>query len=294
MREVAEAIAKDSDANPVENKLLQACCRHLEKNELILPTIPEVALKIRRAINDEKASSTKIARIVQTDPSLTARLIKISNSAFYRGRKTIGSCPEAITRLGLRSTRDIITAFSLKTVFTAKSPFIRHKMIELWKHSSFVASISAVLAHKAKGFDPDRAMLAGLIHDIGKVPLLAFADQHIELASNSDHLNETIDRLHGLIGLNIVRQWNFPDDFGDVVIHSENWQRDSGAPADYPDIVMLAQFHSLIGKVDIKTLPKISTLPAYQKIAHHLDANDSITILDIAKDEIQMIQQMLG
>jgi len=291
---VAESITPASDTGPTENRLLEACRRHLENNELILPTIPEVAFKIRRAINDEKANSTRIARIVQLDPALTARLIQISNSALYRGRKTIESCPEAITRLGLKAAQDIITALSLKTVFTARSPFIRHKMIELWTHSSFVASISAVLAHQAKGFDPDRAMLAGLIHDIGKVPILTFADQHIELASNADHLNETIAELRGPVGLNIIRQWNFPSDFDDVVTHSEDWQRDTGAPADYADIVMLAQLHSLIGKVGFKTLPKIGTLPAYRKIAGAFDADGSITILDIAKDEIEMVQQMLG
>jgi putative nucleotidyltransferase with HDIG domain len=292
--QAAELLTKNSDTGPVENKLLLACSRHYENNELILPTIPEVAFKIRRAINDEKASNSKIARTVQIDPSITARLIRISNSPMYRGRKTIESCPEAITRLGLKAAQNIVTAFSLKTVFAAKSPFIRHRMIELWTHSSIVASISAVLAHRAKGLDPDRAMLAGLIHDIGKVPILTFADQHIELANNTAHLDETIERLHRRVGRKIIRQWNFPADFEDVVVHSENWLRDTRAPLDYADIVLLAQIHSLIGKVDIKTLPKIGTLPAYQKIATHLDASGSVTIIDIAKEEIEMIQQMLG
>ncbi|MBL1264654.1 HDOD domain-containing protein [Methylomicrobium sp. RS1] len=292
--EAAEPLTTSSATGQSENKLLLVCYRHFEKNQLILPTIPEVAFKIRRVINDEKANSAKIARTMQADPSLTARLIKISNSALYRGRKTIESCPEAITRLGLKAVQDIITAFSLKSVFTAKSPFIRQRMVELWAHSSFVAAISAVLAHKAKGFDPDRAMLAGLIHDIGKIPILAFADQHIDLVANAAHLTETIDKLHGMIGLNIIRKWNFPDDFENVVLHSENWQRDTGEHLDYADIVMLAQFHSLIGKVDIKTLPKLDTLPAYQKIARRLDASGSLEILDIAKEEIEAIRQMLG
>jgi putative nucleotidyltransferase with HDIG domain len=290
----AEPIMTDITQGPAENELLKACYRHFEKNQLILPTIPEVAFKIRRAINDEKANSTKIARVVQIDPSITARLIKISNSPLYRGRKTIESCPEAITRLGLRAAQDIVTAFSLKGVFTARSPFIRQRMIELWSHSSLVAAISAVLAYKAKGFDPDRAILAGLIHDIGKVPILTFADRHPKLAENTAHIDETIDRLHRLIGLNIIRKWNFPNDFDDVVIHSENWSRDTQGPPDYADIVMLAQIHSLIGKVDIKTLPKIGDLPAYRKIARHLDASGSVTVIDIAKEEIEMIRQMLG
>lgn len=292
--QVASSPIKNFLQGPTENKLLQACCRYYEKNELILPTIPEVAFKIRRAVNEENTNSTKIARLVQVDPSITARLIRLSNSPVYRGRKTIESCPEAITRIGLKAVQDIVTAFSLKAVFTPKSPFIRHRMIELWEHSRIVASISAVLARKAKGFDPDRAMLAGLIHDIGKVPILIFVDHHIDLAINTDHIDETIDRMHGLLGLNIIQQWNFPEDFDDVVIHSEDWHRDTRAPLDYADIVMLAQLHSLIGKADIKTLPKIDTLPAYQKIARHLDASGSVSILDTAREEIEMIQQMLG
>ncbi|MGR8941899.1 MAG: HDOD domain-containing protein [Gammaproteobacteria bacterium] len=293
--QVAELKTQDAGTGRTENRLLQACCRHLEKSELMLPTIPEVAFKIRRAVNDEYAHSKKIARIVQIDPAITARLIKISNSPLYRGRKTIESCPEAITRLGLRAAQDIITASSLQTVFTAKSPFIRHQMIELWTHSSFVAAISAVLAHRAKGFDPDRAMLAGLIHDIGKVPILAFADSHPVLIDNAADLEETVDALHQAIGVNIIRKWFFPDDFAAVIRHSEDWHRDSGAAPDYADIVLLAQLHSQIGKVDIKTLPKIATLPAYRKIAGHLeDASDGIGILDAAKDDIETIWHMLS
>lgn len=285
---------KAAAREPADNPLLQACRRHLENDELELPTIPDVAYKIRRAINDENANSSKVARIAQIDPSITARLIKIANSPFYRGRKTIESCPEAITRIGLNAAQEIITAFSLKTVFTAKSPFIRHKMIELWTHSSFVAAISAVMAHKARGFDPDRAMLAGLIHDIGKVPILTFADQNGGLYESCTQLEEALALLHVDAGIKIVRQWRFPDDFADVIVNSENWHLDSQKPQDYAGIVMLAQLHGLIGKVDIKTLPKIDDLPAYQKLAGYLDACGSISVLDSAKEEIDIVWQMLA
>lgn len=285
---------KAAAREPVGNPLLQACRRHLENDELELPTIPDVAYKIRRAINDENANSSKVARIAQIDPSITARLIKIANSPFYRGRKTIESCPEAITRIGLNAVQEIITAFSLKTVFTAKSPFIRHKMIELWTHSSFVAAISAVMAHKARGFDPDRAMLAGLIHDIGKVPILTFADQNTGLYESSAQLEDTLAQLHVETGIKIVRQWNFPDDFAEVIVNSENWYLDNPKQQDYAGIVMLAQLHSMIGNVGVKALPKIDDLPAYQKFSAYLDACGSISVLDAAKEEIDIVWQMLA
>jgi HD-like signal output (HDOD) protein len=266
----------------------------MQSDDLELPTIPDVSFKIRRAINDDKSNISAIARIVQIDPSITAKLIKIANSPLYRGRKKIESCPEALTRLGLKVTQGIITAFAMKSVFNAKSPVIRQRMTELWEHSSYIASISAVFAHKVPGFDPDRAMLAGLIHDIGIVPILTYADNHPDIITHPKDLLETVKELRAHIGVQIIRRWDFPEDFEDVVINAENWFRNDNNPPSYADIVMISQLHSYIGKVDIKKIPKIDGLPAYKKLAGHLDANDSINILDTAKDEIEHIRQMLA
>lgn len=283
-----------SAASLAKNKLLMDCYRYMQADKLVLPTIPDVSFKIRRAINDDKASSASIARVVQIDPSITGRLIQISNSPLFRGRKKIESCPEALTRLGLRAAQDIITAFAMKSIFKAKSPVIARKMAELWAHSSYVASISAVFAHRIPGFDPDRAMLAGLIHDIGIVPILTHADNHPDILAHPKDLAETVKQLRVDIGVQIVRRWDFPSDFEDVVINAENWFRADNQPTSYADIVMIAQLHSFIGKVDIKKMPKIDDLPAYQKIAEHLDASDSLDILEAARDEIEHIRKMLA
>ncbi len=282
-------------ASLAKNRLYHDCYKFMQSDKLALPTIPDVSFKIRRAINDDNANNSKIARVVQIDPSITARLIQISNSPLYRGRRKIESCPEALTRLGLRASQDIITAFSMKAVFNAKSPIIRKKMQELWAHSSNVASISAVFAHKTPGFDPDRAMLAGLIHDIGIVPILTYADKQPEILENPKDLVETVKKLRSDIGVQIIRKWDFPSDFEDVIINAENWRRTGGDKPDYTDIVMIAQLHSFIGKVDIKKMPKIDELPAYKKlVAGHMDADLSINILDQAKDEIAQIKKMLS
>ncbi|MDD1621979.1 MAG: HDOD domain-containing protein [Methylococcaceae bacterium] len=292
---MTEAELNRKSSELAKNRLYLDCYKYMQSETLALPTIPDVSVKIRRAINEPNASSNKIARVVQIDPSITARLIKISNSPLYRGRRKIESCPEALTRLGLKASQDIITAFALKAVFNAKSPIIRRKMQELWAHSSHVAAISAVFAHKTPGFDPDRAMLAGLIHDIGIVPILAYADREPEILANPADLAETVKELRSQIGVQIVRKWDFPSDFEDVITHAENWFRDSGEHATYSDIVMIAQLHSFIGKIDIKKMPKMDELPAYKKlVSGNLDADLSINILDQVKDEIENIRLMLN
>ena len=170
----------------------------------------------------------------------------------------------------------------------------RKKMHELWTHSSYVAAISAVLAHKTPGFDPDKAMLAGLIHDIGIVPILAYADKQPDILANPKDLAETVRKLRIEIGVQILRKWDFHEDFENVITHSENWFRDESTVPDYADIVMVSQLHSYIGKIDPKKMPKLDELPAYKKlVSGRLDADVSINILDQAKDEINDIQKLL-
>ncbi|NOQ17033.1 MAG: HDOD domain-containing protein [Methyloprofundus sp.] len=288
------AKAGESPASLAKNKLYHDCYKFMQSDSLNLPTIPDVAFNIKRAINDSSANNNKIARVVQIDPSITARLIKISNSPLYRGRRKIESCPEALTRLGLKSAQQIITTFALKGIFNAKSALIRKKMHELWIHSSYVAAISAVLAHKTPGFDPDKAMLAGLIHDIGIVPILTYADKQPDILATPKDLTDTVRQLRVEIGVQILQKWDFHEDFTNVIIHSENWFRDEQQAPDYADIVMISQLHSYIGKIDPKRMPKLDQLPAYHKlVSGNLDADASINILDQAKSEINDIQKLL-
>jgi len=284
----------DVDGSPVDNKLYFECFRDMQNEDLTLPSLPDIALKIRKAIEDESANSHKIAQVIQIDPAFTVRLIHIANSPLHRGRKKIESCPEAITRLGLKAVRDLIISFSLKAVFNAKSPLIKRRMHELWSHSSLVAAICAVLAKKTPGFDPDKAMLAGLTHDIGIIPILTHADSHPELISNPKDLDQAIAHLRGQIGTLIMQKWDFPPDFLEITQEAENWNRDIQEKPDYTDLVIVSQLHSMVGTPKIHKLPRMDELPAYHKLAAgELNAGLSLKILDEARDEIRQVQQLL-
>jgi len=284
-----EAIADKGD-----NPLLAHCLKDLEADTLLLPTLPDISVKIRRAINDVKANNARIAKVVQVDPAITGRLIHIANSPLYLGRKKIESCPEALTRMGLKAAQHFITSFALKGVFIAKSVYIRKRMQELWQHSSYVAAICAVLAHKTHGFDPDRAMLAGLVHDIGVVPILTYADRHPELITDPRQIEETIQDLRTRIGIMIMRRWNFPADFDDVVGEAEKWWRQGPREPDYSDLVILSQLHSFVGTLQIHRYPRMDEIPAYRKVlADAAGADMSKDVLGLAREEIAQIQKML-
>lgn len=276
------------------NPLLAQCLKDMQTRNISLPTLPDISLKIRKAINDERANNSRIARVVQVDPAITGRLIHIANSPLYLGRKKIESCPEALTRLGLRAAQHFITSFAMKSVFQAKSPYVRKRMQELWAHSSYVAAISAVMAHKTHGFDPDRAMLAGLVHDIGVVPVLTCADRNPQLVGNHQQIDQAVEAVRADMGMLVIKAWNFPEDFEDVVVHAENWHRNAPGEADYTDLVILSQLHSYVGTLQIHKCPPIDDIPAYRKLlGKGKEADMSRNILELAKEEIRQIQNML-
>jgi HD-like signal output (HDOD) protein len=216
-------------------------------------------------------------------------LIQKANRTLAKGQKKIDSCSGAIALFGLKATRSSIISYTQKSVFTPKSNQIKEKMAALWTHSQYVASICSILATKTPGFDPDRALLAGLIHDIGMIPILVLADAASELQPVScEDLDFIIKKLQNDIGSSIMRNWGFPRDFEDIAGHSEDWFLDFNKLPNYIDIVIIAQLHSYIDNHQFKNLPQLHQLPGYKKLAQgQLNAMTSLKIIEDAKQHMQ-------
>src|SRR5690606_40020380 len=103
------------------------------------------------------------------------------------------SLTAAIARLGLERVREIVLAVTMRQVFRSRSPLLNKRMVELWMRSTLVAAVAAVLGRRLTGFSSDRALLAGLVHDIGVVPMLANAYEYDELVRDPGLLEATID-----------------------------------------------------------------------------------------------------
>ena len=125
-------------------------------------------------------------------------------------------------------------------LFQARSPFVNQQLKELWEHSREVAANSYVLAQQQKHLKPEQAMLAGLVHDIGALPLYLYADRHHSRLDQTT-LEELIRKFSASIGTRLLQSWNFPNELVDVIAGHENLQRASNSNlADYVDIVTMA------------------------------------------------------
>lgn len=277
----------------LENKLMSKFLDDINHNRLVLPTLPEVALKVRDMVEDPNSSAAQIAVAIGSDPVLSARMLQVANSAAYRPANPINNLQNAISRLGGVVVRNIITSMVMEQLYQGeRNTKVTTHLKKLWLHSTKVAAISHVMARKFTKLKADQAMLAGLIHDIGAIPIINEGIHTPELLEDEALMNKVIHKLHTLIGTSILDDWNFPQELIDVVAQHEQLDRDSDSPIDYVDIVTVANLHSYIGTEHRLAQTDWSTISAFNKLG--LSPEESILAMEEAQEEVAMVQKIFS
>ncbi len=181
-----------------------------------LPTIPVVATKVLQLVNDEESTVEELAKVVQSDPAVAARVLKISNSSFYGAQRQIQTLPHAIMMLGFVTLKSVVVAASVKQVY---HPYgLTEKL--LWEHSFGAGLAARLIATELYRINPDEAFLGGLFHDIGK-QVMNYIDKDkfqeaMQLCYNEGVAFETAEQLlfqytHEEAGSLVIGKWNFPE-----------------------------------------------------------------------------------
>lgn len=181
-----------------------------------LPTIPVVATKVMQLIESDMATAEEMGRVVSGDPAVAARVLKISNSAFYGCQRKIQSLSTAIMMLGFNTLRSLVITASIKQVY---EPYgLVEKM--LWEHSFGAGLAARVIAGNTIFANEEEAFLAGLFHDIGKI-IMNHLDRDKFQAVMQRCYNERIpfteaeksvySYVHEDVGACVIRKWNFPE-----------------------------------------------------------------------------------
>ncbi|WP_083250674.1 HDOD domain-containing protein [Acidihalobacter aeolianus] len=282
----------EQSLSSTEGELLEQFYKALSDGKMQLPSMPEIALRIRELTADEDASLNDLAKVIQIDPSLTARLIQAANSAAYRGTRAVGSVREAITRLGLKRTASLAFSITMHNVFKAKSAKISHQMQSLWENSVEVSAIAYIIARHSRLMDPDHALLAGLMHRVGAVPILLFSEN---LDTHDADVNLAINRLAPMIGGVLLKEWGFAQDIVQAIEEGEQWTRNPDAPADLCDIVIAARLYADIRNDRTLPIDSLNEAPAFRKLGlGDIGSDRSLQMLEDAAEEIASIREFLS
>ena len=253
----------------------------IQNNRIVLPTLPEVALRIRDAAENPDTDVASFAKELGFDAAVSARVMRVANSPLMRGGAKVTDVKAATARIGIQYACNLAVGLAMEQMFQATSDAVDERMRQIWTHSTEVAGISAVLARNYTRLKPDQATLAGLVHKIGALPILRFAEEDRNLLKDLHALDALIDALHGEIGKLILDTWGFPPEIASVPVAYLDFARKPPA-VDFADIVMVANLQSYMGSDHPLGRVDWNTVSAFGRIG--LDPNvNSMEVEDLSE-----------
>jgi putative nucleotidyltransferase with HDIG domain len=184
-----------------------------------LPALPQVVVQVIKLTEDPDSTAQDINRVLSQDQAITARVLKMANSAFYGFPRRIGSITDAIVLLGFRTLRSIVMAASVSDILVQEMPGYALEYGELWRHSQCTAMAARLIARKSKFALLDLAYTAALLHDIGKVILngtMQEAYREVVAKVTDDNISfinaedEILGFNHAQVGARVAEKWNLP------------------------------------------------------------------------------------
>lgn len=199
--------------------------RRIAQGILDLPTLPTVVARIVQLVDNPRTNAATLARLISSDPALTARMLKMANSAYYGFPRRIGTINLAIVVLGFNTVRDLAVSASL-----VERVSLTHEGNDLlgdfWEHSVSTAVASRMLQRSAHGSTVGEAFVAGLLHDIGRLVVARYLpEEYLRVQEELDKDEQPIWTIeqellgmdHGGIGGALCKHWNLPEGICDAI-----------------------------------------------------------------------------
>ena len=247
-------------------RIVKMLADDLSSGNLELAYLPDIAVRIRRTLQDPECSLDRVVKVVGTEPGLAARVLKMSNSAlFARGGKSATEVRTAVNRLGFDAVRNAAFSYALGQI--RQAPDLKPLATELkaaWLDGVEVAATSFVIAQTYTDVNPDEALLAGLVHNIGRVYILTRSREMIDAELWASELSDIMGEWSPAIGRSICEGWEMPEQITAAVANQGDMDREAAGPVELTDVLALAVY--LAAHRWDEEEPDISELPWTRRI----------------------------
>jgi putative nucleotidyltransferase with HDIG domain len=224
-------------AKKVGRALSNIILRRINENRLQLPSMPLIALKCLDVLRDPNATFAHVARVLEQDPVIATRDLRVENSAAFSRRDAVKTLEQATSQIGVKPMRILLIEVAACQVFTSRSAGIRQKFKLIWEHCLAVGMLARDLALLlGSRVEPDVAYLGGLLHDIGKPiigGLLLEAERKLIEELDVPWMTETlwlktVAESHRSIGAAVAAAWKLPPEVADAILTCDAYDRESG------------------------------------------------------------------
>jgi HD-like signal output (HDOD) protein len=275
-------------------EFIRSLAGELSGGKVDLPSFPEIAVRVRRILSDPKTTLDQVVRVVGSEPALAARLMRIANSAsINRSGRPVTDLRTAINRIGYNMVRSASIAFAMVQIRNSnKLAGLEHYLEDLWRRSTVAAALAYVLARTCTRVNPDEAMLAGMMHGIGKLYVVTRATDHPELFASAGMLDEIIDQWHPSIGQAILENWDFPEVMARAVGEQLDHSRTEPEAPDLSDVIAVAVLMATYAD-DLSALEAaLQGLPASVRLG--LNESRTLSVMRESAAEVSALSEALG
>lgn len=241
------------------------------KGEAKVPQMPEAALRIRRLLEDPRTSLEQLARVINSDPPLAAYLMQFADSPLLRSGRQGMSMRDLLARLGTRQLNDLVLGFTVRHLFASREAILQQAFALRWRRARERAAYCAALAQRCS-LTLDDAMLAGLLQDIGSLPLLDELQHWPDFPREMAALDELCDQLSADIGALVLTRWQLPAAVIECARQRGQWQRQHEGAADLTDLVLVASALQADAAALVEPLPAQQRLGLQQPLAELREA----------------------
>ncbi len=250
----------------MENSRKQNAAEKLIHKFKEVKTIPAVALKAVKLIENSSTTLQEIEKVVKLDPVLVLRILKLVNSPYYSLRTKIERVSEAVAFLGIDGLRNLIILDMTKKLFTEKSESQRFSREQLWFHSASVSLCSQMIVERIFGEKGEDAYLSGLVHDIGLIVEEQVMPVEFKALLNSynpdrdvlvDHENSILRTDHTIVGRLLIKDWGLNEGIQNSIGQHHEYD-DNKEPESLAGVLQLSEY--LVFRLKFTAFPEIGTV----------------------------------
>jgi HD-like signal output (HDOD) protein len=234
--------ATESSSEPEVIEFVEDLKSQISWGKLDLPGIPDIALRVRKALENHEVSTEQLSKIVGSEPVLAARIIQLANSvALNPSGRRVADLRTAIARSGFSMVRATAIAYAISQLRNHRElKNLQQPLAVLWKRCTLVAAMCRAMASRISDVNPDTAMLAGLLHGVGELYILTRLKRHEKLFRNDAAYRAIIRDWHAEVARMILGTWDMDQAIVSAVGQFEEFDRQHPGPIDLTDVLTIS------------------------------------------------------
>lgn len=266
----------------------------LSAGNVELPSFPDVAMRVQRVLADENVAPDRVVRVVGSEPALATRVLQMANSAALNPHgKAVVDLRTAVARMGFDMLRSAAITFAMTQLRKAEAyrP-VEKPMNLLWQRSVVVATASFVVAKRCSRLSPDAALLAGLLHNVGRLYILTRAAKHPGLFEDQPTYAAIVRDWHANIAKALLENWGVAEELVEAIHEVDAVERDARGPVALSDVLSVALLIASFREQPDLLQAKLAESRAAMRLG--LAADSLGRVLEDAKNELQALTDALG